>query len=662
MTKIILNKQQQQAVVFLSGPILILAGAGAGKTLTLTARILKLIESGIMPQNILAITFSNKAAEEMRKRILSAILKNTKINFPVLEQGMKPFIATFHALGVFIIRENYQILKISKYFSIYDRADTRRALKESIKQLNLDPKNWDLKMLISIISKNKGNFIDNIKFQNISKNIPQNNNNNNNNNNDIVRIWNKYEKIKEEDKALDFDDLLLKTAQLLENNNEIRNHYLKKWSYLHIDEYQDTNKVQNKIAIFLTNPKTKNIFVVGDDDQSIYEWRGSKIENILSFEKKYKAKKIYLEQNYRSTANIIKASNSVIVKNSGRYPKKLFTESPAGEKITLHSAYSEKEEAKYITSEIKKKIKKQKKLNENDIAILYRANFQSRILEEAMLKEDIPYYVLGTKFFDRVEVKIIMSYIKFSQNNTSLVDLKRIINFPKRGIGEASIVKIFADKIDSLTLKTKLKYENFLKNIKKINKFSKKNTISELVKFTIVESGLEKHFNEQKTEESMERLANVYELSVFAEKYDYLGVEEGLLKFLEDVALISDTDNTENKDKKPRVKLMTIHTSKGLEFDTVFLTGAEESLFSSINNNIEIKQKLEEERRLFYVAMTRAKNKLYISWADIRTIYGLTKQNDLCPFVGDIPLDVIKEESLFNSIKKDDNDIEFLEW
>ncbi|MCD5396923.1 MAG: ATP-dependent helicase [Candidatus Pacebacteria bacterium] len=302
-----------------------------------------------------------------------------------------------------------------------------------------------------------------------------------------------------------------------------------------------------------------------------------------------------------------------MVKNSGRYPKKLFTESPAGEKITLHSAYSEKEEAKYITSEIKKKIKKQKKLNENDIAILYRANFQSRILEEAMLKEDIPYYVLGTKFFDRVEVKIIMSYIKFSQNNTSLVDLKRIINFPKRGIGEASIVKIFADKIDSLTLKTKLKYENFLKNIKKINKFSKKNTISELVKFTIVESGLEKHFNEQKTEESMERLANVYELSVFAEKYDYLGVEEGLLKFLEDVALISDTDNTENKDKKPRVKLMTIHTSKGLEFDTVFLTGAEESLFSSINNNIEIKQKLEEERRLFYVAMTRAKNKLYIS-------------------------------------------------
>ncbi len=657
MAKITLNKQQSKAANTLSGPVLILAGAGAGKTMTLTARIIKLISSGIMPQNILAITFTNKAAGEMRERITKAISKNSKINFSTLELGMTPFVSTFHALGVFIIRENHQKLGISKYFSIYDRADSRKALKEALKKLSLDPKEWDLRMLISVISKNKGNFLDHKNFTKIAKN--------NFHTKTISDIWNKYEEIKKEDKALDFDDLLLKTAQLLDNDKSIREHYQKKWSHIHIDEYQDTNKVQNKIAELLTNPETKNIFAVGDDDQSVYAWRGSDIKNILDFEKKHNAHKIFMEQNYRSSGNIIEASNAVIAKNKDRYPKKLFTESPAGEEIILYSSFSEKEEARAIAAKIKERLKYNKKINENDIAILYRANFQSRVLEEAMLTENIPYQVLGTKFFDRAEVKDIMSYIKASQNPTSLVDLKRIINSPKRGIGKVSVVKIFSGDTSTLSAKAQTSYKDFLKILEKIKQYSKNHTPSELIKFTIKESGFEKMFKNQKTDEANERLANTYELALFAEKYDILEKEEALLKFFEDVALISDQDSKKDSKKKPSVKLMTIHASKGLEFDTVFLTGAEEHFFSPLETESSEKEaeKKEEERRLFYVAMTRAKNLLFISWSGMRTIYGKTETNDLVSFVLDIPHNLIKEDSTFQNFKDDnDDEIEYLEW
>ncbi|MCK5589114.1 MAG: UvrD-helicase domain-containing protein [Candidatus Pacebacteria bacterium] len=654
MTKITLNKQQKKASDILSGPVLILAGAGAGKTMTLTARIVKLIESGIMPQNILAITFTNKAAGEMRDRVLSAISKNSKINFPTLEIGMIPFVSTFHSLGVFIIRDNYQKLDVSKYFSIYDRNDTKKALKEALQKLDFDPKEWDIKNLISIISKNKGNFIDNeIFYKNSENNFYTKN---------VAKIWNKYEEIKKEDKSLDFDDLLLKTAQLLNNDENIKNHYLKKWSHIHIDEYQDTNNVQNKIIELLINPETKNVFAVGDDDQSVYGWRGSNIKNILEFENKHKANKIFMEQNYRSTKNIIEASNSVIEKNSERYPKKLFTKSPAGEKIFLYSAFSEKEEARYIADQIKERLKKN--ITENDIAILYRANFQSRILEEAMLRENIPYQVLGTKFFDRTEVKDIMSYIKASVNPKSLIDLKRIINSPKRGIGKTSVLKIFSGDTENLTAKAKISYNELTQILQKIQKFSKENTTSELIKFTINESGFEKIFLAQKTEEANERLANMYELALFAEKYDHLKPEDGLLKLLEDVALISDTDSKKDNKKNPMVKLMTIHSSKGLEFDTIFLTGAEEAFFSPIENGDKKKEKekLEEERRLFYVAMTRAKTILFISWANMRTIYGKTEQNIICPFVLDIPQNLLEEKSTFANFKEENDGTEYLEW
>ncbi len=632
--------------------------------MTLTARIINLILAGTLPQNILAITFTNKAATEMRERILKAIKNNSQINFPTLENNFIPFISTFHSLGVYIIRENYQILKISKYFSIYDRADQKKAVKEALNILDLDPKEWEAKNIISFISKNKGNFIDWEKFSRTAGgNLYIET---------MSKIWGEYEKIKNKDKALDFDDLLLESAKLLEENKKVREHFLQKWTHLHIDEYQDTNRVQYKLAKLLTNPQSENIFAVGDDDQAIYGWRNSDIKNILNFEKEFKnVQKIFMEQNYRSTKNIIEASNAVIAKNETRYPKKLFTTAESGDKIVLYNAFSEKEEARYIAEECQEILKNWKKnkveKNENDIAVLYRANFQSRVLEEAFLKAGLSYQVLGTKFFDRAEVKDIIAYIRVAKNPDSLIDLKRIINSPKRGIGKSSVVKIFAENGSEVKLPPQAQrgYLAFQEILKNINNFIDQNPkMSELVKFVIEESGFYKNLTEKKTEEDLERLSNIYELATFAEKYDYYeNIDEALEIFLEEVALMSDADsNSEEKNKKkPAIKLMTIHSAKGLEFETVFVSGVEDHFFSP-NSELDKKkeaEKLEEERRLFYVAMTRAKKKLYLTWAGMRNIYGRTEINNICDFVLDIPEKYLEEKENFGN---NNEEVVYLEW
>ncbi len=471
---------------------------------------------------------------------------------------------------------------------------------------------------------------------------------------------------------MDFDDLLLETVKLLEKNPEVREHYLKKWTYIHIDEYQDTNRVQYKIAKLLTNEESQNIFVVGDDDQSIYGWRGSDIENILNFEKEFdNVTKIFMEQNYRSSGHIIEASNAVIEKNKKRHPKRLFTEADRGEKIILYNAFSEKEEASFVAEKIKERLKEG--ISENDIAILYRSNFQSRVLEEAMMRENISYQVLGTKFFDRAEVKDIISYIRAAKNQDSLVDLKRIINSPKRGIGKSSILKIFSandrEMVEGLTPKAQKAYGDFLRILKSIRKFidEEEPKMSEVVDFVIKESGYEKYLTEKKTDDDLERLSNIYELENFAKKYDGLDTLEALELFLEEVALMSDSDSNdaEKNKKKPAVKLMTIHAAKGLEFDTVFLTGAEEHFFSPALDMDKKKEeeKREEERRLFYVAMTRAKKLLYITWSSMRTIYGRTETNMICDFVLDINPEFIQEEGSFggNSFSGDSDDVVYLE-
>ena len=429
------------------------------------------------------------------------------------------------------------------------------------------------------------------------------------------------------------------------------------------------------MAKLLTNPETQNIFAVGDDDQCIYTWRGSDIKNILEFEKTFKnTSKIFMEQNYRSTKNIIEASNAVIDKNENRYPKKLFTEAPDGEKIVIYSAFSEKEEARFIADKIKE-ILKNKETDENGIAILYRANFQSRVLEEAMMRENISYQVLGTKFFDRAEVKDIISYIRAAKNPESLVDIKRIINSPKRGIGKSSVVKIFAAtggaelSLPAKAASSYLKFKNILAEIRSYSEKSENVKMSEIVKFAIEKSGYEDYLSEKKTEDDAERLSNIYELVTFSQKYDQLETSEAIEKFLEEVALMSDADSNskEKNEKKPSVKLMTIHASKGLEFDAVFLAGAEDHFFSPAADldSKKADEKLEEERRLFYVAMTRAKRKLFLTWANMRTIYGRTETNLICDFVLDIPPELTEEESTFSSSgvgAGDDEEVVYLDW
>ncbi len=661
-----LNSKQKEAAESLKGAVLVLAGAGSGKTTVLTERIINLILNGVMPQNILAITFTNKAAGEMRERIQKAIEKHPKISFPVYEREFKPFISTFHSLGVYILRDNYERLGISRYFSIYDKNDSKKILKSVLEKMNYDLKEWDPGNILSVISKSKSDFIDIDNFFDFRDENPYNKT--------IFQVWAEYEKIKEKEKALDFDDLILKSLKLLISDREVREHYLRKWTHLHIDEYQDTNKIQNTFVSILTNPDSNNIFVVGDDDQSIYGWRGSEVENILNFEKKFKkVKKIFLEENYRSTKNIIEASNSVIDKNNNRYPKKLYSNKEEGEKIVIYNAFNEKDEAEFVAEEISGILKEWKRdgggKNENDIAILYRSNFQSRILEEFLLKKGISYRVLGVKFFDRAEVKDIISYLRFALNKKSMTDLKRIINNPRRGIGKVSVLKIISsldnDKEIILPAKIQKAYNDFLKIIEEINFFIEKENnkkVSDLIEFIIKISGFEKKFTENKNQDDLEKLSNIYELVSFAEKYnDFNNLKEAVENFLEEISLISDQDSNDNSKENPAVRLMTIHASKGLEFETVFLTGAEERFFSPIDveDKNEYEKKSEEERRLFYVAMTRAKTKLYFTWAFSRTVYGKTEFSSMVDFINDIPGKYLVE---IESGKNDGEEIEYLEW
>jgi len=652
-----LNPAQKQAADILQGPVLVLAGAGAGKTKTLTERIINLVESGVLPQHILAITFTNKAAAEMRERVLTAIKENPKLQFPVFEEGFKPFVSTFHALGVVLLREQYKTLGVSKYFSIYDRLDSRRAIKEAIAREGLDPKTWEPKKILAFISRQKGNGIRLADVANTSDDSGSEYHRDT-----MIKIWSKYELIKREDSAYDFDDLLLETAHILKTNDAVREHYQRKWSHIHIDEYQDTNKVQHQIIRALTNKDTNNIFAVGDPDQLIYEWRGAKLKNIMRFEKDFpNTQTVILEQNYRSTKHIIDASNAVIEKNKERFKKELFTENEQGDTVGVYAAYDAPEEAKWIVETIKKQISDG--ISPGEIAVLYRANFQSRLLEEACLMQDIPYQVLGTKFYDRAEVKDVLSYIQSALNPDALVHVKRVINVPKRALGKTSVLKIFAGKESELTpraTKSLAEFRAILVDIKKFIDDGYKP--SELISYVAERSGMEEMYRATKKDEDLERIANMYELAQVASKYDMFTAEEGLLRFLEEVALASDQDSKD--DSTPMVKLMTIHAAKGLEFETVFVSGCEESMFTP-RLALEKKaseEKAEEERRLFYVAMTRAKKKLFLTWANMRMVYGSTEVNLICSFVLDIPDEHLNEENIGFSFTSqrfqggDDND------
>lgn len=641
-----LNGRQKEAVLQKTGPILIIAGAGAGKTKTLAHRILHLIKNGVHPENILAITFTNKAAKEMRERVEKIITEDKNLNIP-LSYHDKPFIGTFHSLGVHIIKENSRLIGLTKNFSIMDRSDSSKLIKECLKNLDIDPKQFEPNKILNIISREKGdlNTIGNFSIGEDDgytlKSV-------------TAKVWPLYEQKLAQEKALDFDDLLLKTYNILKNHKEILEKYQNIWKYIHIDEYQDTNKVQYMMTKLLAN-KNRNICVVGDIDQSIYSWRGADIQNILSFESDYpEAKVILLEENYRSTQTILSVANEVIQKNILRREKNLFTKNDVGEKVSFLKALNEMGEARFVARKSQELIGKG--VSPGEIAVLYRANFQSRVLEEAFLTESVPYHVLGTKFFDRKEVKDILAFLRASLNPESLSDLKRIINIPARGIGKVTILKIFEGEKNELPDGIKEKVNNFFNLLTKIKSETKKTKPSEVIRFIIKNSGIEYEL-QKGGDEDKESLENMRELATLAIKYDHLPLPEGVEKLLEESALVSDQDSLEKNENS--VKLMTVHASKGLEFDYVFITGLEQDLFphQGVGTEAKTPEEMEEERRLFYVALTRARIKLFLTYAEMRTIYGSQQINLPSIFLGEFDNGHLEEEN-FEYREK----IVYLEW
>lgn len=634
-----LNSKQREAVLATEGPVLIVAGAGTGKTKTLTHRIYHLIHQGIHPENILAITFTNKAAKEMRERVITMLLKDggTLRELPTLK--------TFHSLGVYILRRFSREAGLKKDFSILDSNDTMKLIKEAMEKHGINPKIHEPKKIRSFISNRKSDGVDALSFSKAIHSAFTE---------IVATVWVTYEELKEKESGVDFDDLLLKTLDLLEKNTGVRALLQNQWRYIHIDEYQDTNKVQYDIVRLLAE-KHRNLCVVGDTDQNIYSWRGANLRNIINFEKDYpETQTILLEENYRSTKNILTAADEVIKKNTVRIHKTLTTRQGAGEKIKLFTAMNEGDEAYHIAHTAGELITSG--VSENQIAVLYRTNFQSRILEEAFLKENISYKLLGTKFFERKEIKDVVSYIRASRNRDGLSDIKRVINEPKRGLGDAAIAKIFAHQEPTLSPAQAKSYQAFQSLLDSVETFSHDHTPGEVVRFVIEKSGFYDLYKAG-SEDEKERLENLEELVTYATHYTDLS------EMLEDISLQSDQDELADEKKQNGVRLMTIHAAKGLEFDYVFIGGLEQGLFP--HDGFDEKKSIEdqeEERRLFYVALTRAKKQLLLSYTMIRTIYGEQKFNEPSEFLADIPEELIERIDNFGGQPPAPIKTVYLDW
>lgn len=625
-----LNNQQKEAAQHTKGPLMILAGAGTGKTKTITHRILHLIKEGVAPEEILAITFTNKAAKEMEERVVSLLERDAAFRH---SGAKRPFVSTFHRLGVYILRNHGESIGVPKRFTIFDKDDALRAIKAALAEAGLDPKQFEPGRVLNTISRQKGELVTAETYAANAGNdyYPR----------IVADIWRRYERMLTTEHALDFDDLLLKTALLLKNDTAVREHYAKKWRYVHIDEYQDTNGVQYGISRILAQ-EHGNICVVGDTDQNIYSWRGANLKNIMNFEKDYPdARVILLEENYRSTQTILAAANDAIKKNTMRKDKTLFTKNIDGEKIGVYTAYDEADEARFIAQKTRDLTKQG--IEPRDIAVLYRANFQSRALEEAFLNENLPYQVLGVRFFERREVKDLISFLRAAHNPDSLADVKRIVNIPPRGIGKVTLAKMFSGDESGLTPAATRSVATFRDLLARIRDAAATEPVSHTLKFIMRESGLEEHLRGG-NEDDRERLENIRELVTLAAKYDALPPEEGIEKLLADAALASDQDELEVDQNA--VKLMTVHAAKGLEFDYVFVSGLEQDLFPHrrIGTAGVSREEEEEERRLFYVAVTRARKKLFLTCASLRTIFGARQVNTPSEFLTDIDAAYVDEE------------------
>lgn len=593
-----LNERQKEAVLHLDGPLLIVAGAGAGKTKTITHRIAYLIAQGVHPRAILAVTFTNKAAAEMRERVRGLLP----------EDSAMPLMTTFHSLGVRLLREFHAEAGLPRGFSIWDRDDSTRIVKRIIE--NADLGNWTPRQMISAISRQKGDGATPEAYAEHAKSFREE---------AVARVWREYEETLKAEHALDFDDLLARTLKLLEKDARVLSLLQNRWRYITIDEYQDTNKIQYEIARLLAG-EARNLCVVGDIDQNIYSWRGADIAHLISFEKSFPgAKVVLLEQNYRSTRTILAAANGVIAKNTRRLEKNLFTENETGEPIALYGGMNEVDEAWFIAQKAAELI--EQGTPPGEMAILYRENFQSRALEEAMLSFGVPYRVLGTRFFERKEVKDTLSYLRAALNPESSVDVSRVIGVPPRGIGKTTLDKIIAGEEAALPAAAKTKVAAFRALLEKIRTAIETLPASEAVRYALEETGMERMFRED-AKEGEERLENVRELVNLAVRYDDNAPPEGIERLLEEAALQSDQD--ELQEKRDAVSLMTVHASKGLEFDVVFVTGLEQGLFPSVreSDSSQHARDPEEERRLFYVALTRARKQLFLTYALQRMKYG----------------------------------------
>lgn len=628
-----LNENQKRAVLHKDGPLLVLAGAGAGKTRAIAHRVAYLVSQGIEPDRILAITFTNKAANEMKERI-SKLLHELDSSIPA-SQGVPessslraPFISTFHSLGVHILRKSGRPIGAPRDFSILDKEDSLSILKSSIKELGIDPKQFQPSKMQSIISRYKGDLITSEEFEVMAGSdfFPG----------ILSRIWAKYEDHLKKQKALDFDDLVSKTFFLLQKDAKTREYYQNLWQYILIDEYQDTNKSQYELSKILAAGH-KNICVIGDIDQCIYSWRGADFRNIVNFENDYPDHiMVVLEENYRSTQTILEAAAKVIEKNKMRKPKRLVSKKERGAEISLFEAMDEQEEAEFVTRKITELRTKEK---DAEIAVLYRANYQSRILEESCLKCGIPYQVLGTQFYHRKEVKDIFAFLRAALNRESLVDIKRIINVPPRGIGKTTILNYFAVK--ELSGEAQKRVDAFLKLLESIKEKILTSNPSDVIRFVMKESGYEKYL-QQGGDDDKERLENLQELVSIASRYDHFEGVEGIERLLTDAALMSEQDTLDKG--RAAVRLMTVHSAKGLEFKNVFIVGLEDGLFPHNGFGDNGPEKEEEERRLFYVAITRAKERLFLSFSLCRTIFGAKQLNIPSRFLADIPEHLIKLE------------------
>lgn len=635
-----LNKEQQEAVLHTDGPLLILAGAGSGKTRVLTHRIAYLIrEKGVFPSNILAITFTNKAAREMKER-------TSKMLGDVAEDM---WVSTFHSICVRILRRDIEKLGYSRNFVIFDTTDQQTLIKDCIKELNLNEKNFPYREVLANIGRAKDELIEPDVYMKMNTSDFRMEK--------MARIYDLYQKKLKNNNALDFDDIILMTIKLFLDNPPVLQYYQRKFKYISVDEYQDTNTAQYTLISLLAQ-EHRNLCVVGDDDQSIYSFRGANIRNILDFEKEFSdCKVVKLEQNYRSTQSILNAANHVIKNNTGRKKKTLWTRNPEGGGVQLFEGGNEHEESYFIVKEIKR-LRQSENRSNNDFAILYRMNAQSRVLEDILMKDGIPYRIFGgLRFYDRKEIKDIIAYLRLVQNPSDDIALKRIINVPKRGIGNTtvdtaerlansrscSIYSIIstADEISELQ-RASSRLEEFTALINGFKVLQETMGVSELIGEVIQKSGILAELELENTVEARSRIENIKELISgaieFEEQSEEKGEEKGLDAFLANVSLVSDIDSMEGE--RDAVVLMTLHSAKGLEFPVVFMVGMEEGVFPGMRS-IGDETELEEERRLCYVGMTRAREKLYMTNAFSRTLFGNTTYNRVSRFVREIPPELI---------------------